>query len=88
MFENQNSIIITRVANGWIVILPKNNTNTFENAIAAGLKIAKGIHDDPLLNVNPESDNNDSETLINCNMNEFIFKSFDEVISFLKFKIA
>lgn len=82
-----NSIMITPVANGWIVRLPEQNSDPFEQSIAVGMKFAKEMQKDPMLSV-PEEDPEQNNDKLKRETGTHIFLNFSDVLSFLKFKFS
>lgn len=84
------AIMITPVANGWVVQLPPSHDpqqQMFAHSLAAGLQVAKQINKDPMM-PDPDEDNKPEETSLRRDTRTFIFQKFDQALAFLLERIT
>ena len=73
--------------NGWVVTLPDGKReDPFTQSIKAGVVFAKGMQKDPLLNPDPEPEEEATE-VVNRDPRTHVFVRFKDVLEFLRFKI-
>lgn len=92
---NESQIIITAVANGWIVQMPEQDSIQNNEAMRlmkeAGKIFGKTMNADPLLSQLQSEDDtkkdNHTPTVVSRNETQHIFKTFGEVLAFLEVMI-
>ena len=85
------NIEITQVANGWIVILNsiQKNPFTMEAMTEMAKNVAQSVERDPLLSSLEEKKITEELNVIDYKDNNIhIFKTFEEVLGFLKFNFS
>jgi hypothetical protein len=93
-YGNQLEIIITPVANGWVVQLPpkrEDPNDILGKQMAMGAKMVKDLSKDPMLAAIETEANaqqpQDEEQPIEKDARTFVFPKFGDVLNFLRYKI-